>query len=138
MRFSGFTALMYSRKEHHVPDRIVSLSQPHVRAIIHGKARTNVDFGAKINLSVVNGFTNIEHLSWDAFNEGNELIESAERYYKRYGYYPVAILADKIYRTRENLRFCKLNGIRLSGPPLGSPLFDEASESEQQEIGAGG
>ncbi len=117
--------LMYASKEHRVPDRIVSLSQPHVRAIIRGKARTNVEFGAKINLSVVNGFTNIEHLSWDAFNEGNEFIDSVERYHDRYGYYPEAILADKIYRTRENLRFSKLHGIRLSGPPLGRPSFEE-------------
>ncbi len=114
--------LMYASKEYRVPDRIVGLSQPHVRAIIRGKARTNVEFGAKINLSVVNGFTNVEQLSWDAFNE---FIDSVERYLDRYGYYPEAILADKIYRTRENLRFCKLCGIRLSGPSLGRPSFDE-------------
>lgn len=31
------------------------------------------------------------------------LIESVERYRKRYGYYPEAVQTDKIYRIRENL-----------------------------------
>jgi hypothetical protein len=29
--------------------------------------------------------------------------------------------ADKIYRNRENRKFCKNHGIRLSGPALGRP-----------------
>ncbi|PTQ57778.1 MAG: putative transposase, IS5 family [Candidatus Carbobacillus altaicus] len=47
--------------------------------------------------------------------------EVAEAYRKRYGYNPEAILADKIFRTRANLKYCKERGIRLSGPPLGRP-----------------
>ena len=31
------------------------------------------------------------------------------------------IHADQLYRTRDNLRWCKERGIRLSGPPLGKP-----------------
>jgi len=49
----------------------------------------------------------------------------AERFWKREGHYPSRILADKIYRNRENLRFCKEHGIRLSGPALGRPKKDE-------------
>lgn len=74
----------------------------------------------------------MENLSWDPFNEGNELIDSVNRYHERYGYYPEAVLADKIYRTRENLRFCKLHGIRLSGPPLGRPTFEEIRTSSSK------
>ena len=40
---------------------------------------------------------------------------------KREGHYPSRILADKIYRNRENLSYCKEHGIRLSGPALGQP-----------------
>ena len=39
----------------------------------------------------------------------------------RFGYYPEAIIADTIYRNRDNLRYCKEKGIRLSGPQLGRP-----------------
>ena len=126
--------MMYGNKEHRITNRIVSLSQPHVRAIIRGKARTNVEFGAKVHLSVINGFTNIENLSWDPFNEGNELIDSVNRYHDRYGHYPKAVLADKIYRTRENLRFCKLHEIRLSGPPLGRPTYEEILTSNSKRM----
>jgi hypothetical protein len=31
------------------------------------------------------------------------------------------VLADKIYRNRENINYCKVRGIRLSGPALGRP-----------------
>jgi hypothetical protein len=34
------------------------------------------------------------------------------------------VLADKIYRNRENLRFFKEHGIRLSGPALSRPKKD--------------
>ena len=44
-----------------------------------------------------------------------------ERYRERFGHYPERVLADKIYRNRDNLAYCKLHGIRLSGPRLGRP-----------------
>lgn len=102
-------------------NRIVSLRQPHVRPIVRGKAGKKYEFGQKLAFSVVNGYTFIEKQSFDNFNEGITLIESAQRYKNQYGYYPKAIQADQIYRNRENLRFCKEHGIRLSGPRLGRP-----------------
>ena len=44
-----------------------------------------------------------------------------ERYKERTGSYPKRVLADKIYRNRKNLAYCKEHRIRLSGPPLGRP-----------------
>jgi hypothetical protein len=107
---------MYEGKCHRVEDRIVSLSQPHVRPIVRGKASAEVEFGAKIAVSKINGCCRIETLSWDNFNEGTRLIEAAERYHERFGCFPKVILADTLYRTRENHHYCKANGIRLSGP----------------------
>ena len=49
-------------------------------------------------ISIVDGYAYVEKLSWDAFNEGKTLIESVECYRKRYGHYPEAVQADKIYR----------------------------------------
>ena len=110
---------MYQNKTHQVAGRIVSIHQPHVRPIIRGKAKAFVEFGAKIELSVVNGYSFLETMSWDAYHEGNGLQEALDRYRDEYGCYPEAVLADRIYRTRENLRFCKEHNIRLSGPRLG-------------------
>lgn len=112
---------MYTNHVHQVDNRIVSISQPHVRPIVRGKATANVEFGAKLSISLVEGFTFIEELKWDSYNEGTTLIDSIDRYHTRFGYYPEAVLADTIYRTRGNLKFCKEHNIRLSGPKLGRP-----------------
>jgi hypothetical protein len=70
-----------------VPNRIVSVSQPHVRPIVRGKARSEVEFGQKLGLSIVEGYTFIEGQSWDNFAEGITLIASAEKYRERHGAY---------------------------------------------------
>lgn len=112
---------MYRHRVHKVEDRIVSLHMPFIRPIVRGKASADVEFGAKLAISIVNGFSFMEHLSFDAFHEGNTLIQSIKNYYRRFGCYPEAVVADKIYRNRENLKHCKSLGIRFSGPPLGRP-----------------
>jgi IS5 family transposase len=112
---------MYDHKTHSVENRIVSISQPHVRPIVRGKARASVEFGAKLAISVVDGFVYMEKLSWDNFNEGMTLKEAIERYKLRHGYYPESVHVDKIYRTRDNIRYCREKGIRISGPRLGRP-----------------
>jgi len=110
---------MYKNNTHSVTDRIVSISQPHVRPIVRGKAGSAVEFGCKVATSVVSGYTFFENLSFDSFNEGTLLKESVKSYYERFGCLPEAVLADSIYRNRENLRWLKKLGIRISGPKLG-------------------
>lgn len=112
---------MYAQRNKRIDDRIVSISQPHIRPIVRGKAKAGTEFGAKVNISMVNGYALMENLAWDNYNEGTTLQASAEKYKKRFGHYPEAILADKIYRNHENRQFCKRKGIRLSGPALGRP-----------------
>ncbi len=123
---------MYTNRSHRVDDRIVSISQPHVRPIVRGKAKANIEFGSKVAISLVNGYALIEKMSWDSYNEALTLQESVEKYKKCYGYYPEAVLADQIYRNRENRDYCKRKGIRLSGPPLGRP--SKKDQSEQKRI----
>ena len=122
---------MYDNRTHSVPDRIVSVSQPFVRPIVRGKAGKPVEFGAKLDISVVDGWTRLEHCSFDAYNESGNLQEMAERFREREGHYPSRILADKIYRNRENLSYCKEHGIRLSGPALGRPKKGEIRDKAQ-------
>jgi len=115
---------MYKKRNHSIDDRIVSLHMPFVRPIVRGKASAAVEFGGKLAISVVDGFTFMERLSFDSFNEGKTLIQSVENYHRRFGHYPEAVIVDKIYRNRDNLLYCKSRGIRISGPPLGRPAKD--------------
>ena len=123
---------MYESGSHECADRIVSLRQPHVRCIVRGKAGRPYEFGQKLHFSVVNGFTFMEDQEWNNYNEGIRLIAAAERYRDRFGSYPAAILADTIYRNRENRKFCREKGIRLSGPRLGRPRKDEQETDRTQ------
>ena len=108
-----------------IPARIVSLHQGHIRPIVRGKARCSVDSGAKISLSVTgDGFAFLDRLSFDPYNEGEDLEAQAQAYRRRHGWYPEVICADQIYRTRLNRAFCQRHGIRLSGPRLGRPKND--------------
>jgi len=112
---------MYKEKSHRIEHRIVSIHQPHVRPIVRGKTNANVEFGAKINVSLVNGFAFLEDLSWDAFNEGTRLIKAVDQYKIRLGYYPKEVLADKIYCNRANRSKLKELGIVLVAKALGRP-----------------
>lgn len=125
---------MYKTKTHSVADRIVNLYQPHVRPIVRGKAGAAVEFGAKVAISLENGFSRIEKLSWDPYNEAGTLQETVESYKRRNDCYPEAILADRIYRNRENLAYCKKNGIRLSGPKLGRPVSKSLMKKAEKRI----
>lgn len=124
---------MYKTRSRSIADRIVSIFQPHVRAIVRGKAGTKVEFGAKVSFSIVDGFTRVEKTSWDNYNEGIHLIEVLERYKQREGVYPESIHADQIYLNRVNREFCKENGIRISGKALGRPRKDkEMAKSDRK------
>ena len=126
--------LMYENHTHKVMERIVSLSQPYIRPIVRGKTKAPVEFGVKLDISVVEGFVRLEKQSFDAYNEGEYLQETIERYRSRTGYYPARVLADKIYRNRNNLNFCKEHGIRLTGPALGRPKKDAAIDKKQNYL----
>ena len=125
---------MYESSSSRIDDRIVSLSQPWVRPIVRGKQNAPVEFGAKVWMSDIDGFLRIEHLSWDAFNECHTLRNSVEAYRKAYGHYPERVLADTIYRTRDNLRYCKEHGIHLNGPRLGKPPKDPAIRKQELHL----
>lgn len=122
---------MYDNRTYSVPDRIVSVSQPYIRPIVRGKAGKPVEFGVKLDISVANGWTRLEYHSFDAYNEAGNLKTMIEHFHEREGHYPSRVLADKIYRNRENLRYCKECGIRLSGPALGRQGKDGRRDKTQ-------
>ena len=123
---------MYKNNTHSVKDRICSISQPYIRPIVRGKAKTPTKFGAKLDMSIdENGIARLEKLSFDAYNECDVLIGTIMNYHQRTGHYPERVLVDQIYRNRKNLAYCKEHGIRVSGPALGRPRQLSKEEKEQ-------
>ena len=127
---------MYDNGVHTVAHRIVSIHQPHVRPIVRGKEQAKVEFGSKINVSMIEGISFVDELSWEAFNEGSRLQSSIEQFRRRFGCYPREVLADKIYCTRENRAWLKLKGIQLRAKPLGRPsaVLHHVSPGERNPI----
>lgn len=124
---------MFTNNTHSVVNRIVSISQPYIRPIVRGKAKSPVEFGAKLDLSVdETGMCRIEKLSFDAYNESAVLKTAIENYRERIGHYPERVLVDQIYRNRENISYCSNLGIRLSGKKLGRPKKDADSKAEKK------
>ena len=124
---------MFTNNTHSVENRIVSISQPYIRPIVRGKAKSPVEFGAKLDLSVdETGMCRIEKLSFDAYNESAVLKTAIANYRERTGHYPERVLVDQIYRNRENISYCSNLGIRLSGKKLGRPKKDADSKAEKK------
>lgn len=110
---------MHTRRTHSIGNRIVNIAQPQVQSIVRGKAGKRVEFGAKISISHQKGGTvSLDMLGWDAYNVSADLPDQIESYKKRFGYYPLSVHADAIYRTRANRTYCKERRIRLSGKPF--------------------
>lgn len=125
---------IYDNHTHKCENRIVSLEQPHVRPIQRGKRPNPTEFGQKLHLSVVDGFTFLEQTCWSNYNEGCDLPAVVEGYFRKFGCYPEAVLADRIYQTRANRAFCKEKGIRISGPALGRPKAGETDRKQKRQI----
>lgn len=102
-------------------NRIISIFQPHIRPIVRGKAKAKVEFGAKIGAGIVNGYTFVDHLSWDAYNEESDVELQIRLYKERFGYLPATVLCDKIYMNRANRQLFKEYEINSYCKPLGRP-----------------
>jgi transposase, IS5 family len=120
---------MSDRHVNKCDDRIVSIDQPQVRPILRGKAAKKTEFGSKVALSIVNGTNRIFKISWDAYNDGVDLIGQVEAYKKQYQQYPKLVLADKIYMTHANRAYLKKNNIQHRGQPLGRPKKDKQGQT---------
>jgi IS5 family transposase len=116
-----------------VPQRIVSLHKPHVRAIIRGKEVKAVEFGAKVNMLQVDGINFIEHISFDNFNEGTRLKSSVEMQ-KRYFGKCYQMGADAIYATNENRTYCSKNKIATSFVQKGKEGKDKEQKSQMRSL----
>lgn len=125
---------MYDNKTQRIEDRIVSLSQPHIRPIVRGKAGVPVEFGAKLSVSLRDGYVFLDRIDWDNFNESGDLKSQIEAFKRYTGVYPESVHVDRIYRTRFNRAWCKERGIRISGPPLGRPPANVSPQKKKQAL----
>jgi len=93
-----------------IPERIVSLSKSYIRPIVRGKEVKKVEFGAKVNTIQIDGFNFIEHLNFNAFNEGTRLKQSVWLARDLFGTI-THLAADAIYATNANRSYCTENRI---------------------------
>jgi len=120
-------------KQATVPERIVSLHKPYVRPIVRGKEVKPVEFGAKVNMLLVDGISFIEHLSYDNFNEGTRL-QSTINLQQRYFGACHQMGADAIYATNENRRYCTKNNIATSFIAKGNEGKLKEQKSQMRSI----
>ena len=114
---------------HSCPSRIVSIFQ------VRGKAGANVEFGAMIGASIVEGYTFIDHHSWDVYNEGADMQLQIELNQIRFGYLPSTILAGKIYMNAANRKLLRDMEIQNYCKPLGRPPKDPPPEEVKARWG---
>ena len=112
---------MHENNIHTCANRIISIFQPHLRPIKRGKAKAKTEFGAKIGAVIYEGYTFIDHHSWDAYNESQDLELHVQKFKERFGYLPATIHADKIYLNKANRKYLKDEEINTYCKPLGRP-----------------
>lgn len=118
---------------HTCENRIVSIHQPHLRPIVRGKAKAKVEFGAKIGVSIVSGYSFIDRHSWDAYNESSDLTLHINLFEKRFGKSPRRFFGDKIYLSRDNRKILKEKKIQIMGRQLGRPPKNPSAEQIERE-----
>ena len=126
---------MYHTKTNSIANRIISIHQPFIRPIVRGKDGRKVEFGSKINVSLISGFTRINQFNYEAFNESVYLQDQVEDYKKLMGYYPELVQTDDIYMTRANRNYLKERGIRHTGRPLGRKPKKENGQISKKSRG---
>lgn len=130
---------MYRQQKNHfrnndsresIPNRIVSLSKPHLRPIVRGKEVKSVEFGAKVNNILVDGISFIEKLSFNAFNEGTRLMHCLKMHKRLLGVEAKKVGGDTGYAGTEHRDYCKANGIQTSFVKRGRPFGEKKKEKD--------
>lgn len=124
---------LYFDKEPKIEGRIVSVHKPYIRPIVRGKETKPVEFGAKVHKLQIDGISFIEHLSFDAFNEGIRLVQATDLQ-KRYFGKCSQIGADGIYANNANRKYCTENNIATSFVAKGKQGNDQEQKSQMRSI----
>ncbi len=118
----------------HPPNAIVSIDKPHIRPIVRGKEIKGVEFGAKLHKLQIDGISFIEHVSFDAYHEGNRLkktIWKAQKMTKK----KVKVLgADAIYSTNANRSYVTRRSIKTEFKCKGRPGRHKEHKSQLSKM----
>ncbi|WP_010181872.1 transposase [Aquimarina agarilytica] len=93
-------------------NRIVSIAKDYLRPIVRGKEVKPVEFGAKVNKLQIDGINFIEHLSFNAFNEGTRLQSTVYKAQSLTKTKLKVLGADAIYATNKNRNFVTKHDIK--------------------------
>lgn len=98
---------------------VVSIDKPYIRPIVRGKEIKQVEFGAKVHKLQIDGISFIEHLSYDAFHEGNRLPQTIFRAQALTHTKVKIVGADAIYATNQNRKHLTQATIQTDFKPKG-------------------
>lgn len=110
--------------------RIVSIHKSYLRPIVRRKEIKAVEFGAKVNKIQIGGISFIEHLSFEAFNEGTRFKNSIYLAQSLSHRKTRVAAADAIYATNSNRTFATLQGIKTDFKAKG-PKRQNRKEQDQ-------
>ena len=127
-QYSFFTTGEYPK------NRIVSISKNYLRPIVRGKEIKRVEFGAKVNKLQIDGINFIQHVTFNAFNEGTQLentIRKAEQLTKTK---VKSLGADAIYATNANRNYVTKNEIKTDFRPKGKKPKDHKQQQALRQV----
>ena len=113
---------------------IVSIDKSYIRPIVRGKETKRVEFGAKVNIIQVNGINFIEHLSFDAFNEGIRIPQCIHKQQCLFHKRVTHLSADRIYATNNNRKYCSTRKITTSFIRKGPSVKDEVQVQQMRNL----
>lgn len=137
-RYEVIRKIYYQQKSHfqgkEIKNRIVSIDKPYIRPIVRGKETKRVEFGAKVNTIQANGINFIEHISFDAFNEGIRLTNCIHKQQRLFHHRVRQVAADSIYANNRNRSYCRNRKIVTSFVRKGRAGKDEQQTSLLRSI----
>lgn len=117
-----------------IKDRIVSIAKDYLRPIVRGKEVKPVEFGAKVNKLQIDGINFIEHISFDAFNEGTRLQSTIYKAQSLTHRKTRILGADAIYATNKNRNFVTKHQIKTDFKRKGKLPKDYADEKKLKAL----
>ena len=117
-----------------VKELIVSIDKSYIRPIVRGKESKRVEFGAKVNTIQVDGINFIEHLSFDAFNEGIRIPQCINTHQQLLRKRVTHLAADRIYATNYNRKYCSKRNITTSFVRKGRATKDQVQAQQMRKL----
>lgn len=115
-------------------NRIVSLNKPYLRPIVRGKEIKAVEFGAKVNKVQIDGISFIEHINFNAFNEGIRFTHSVHKAQSLTHTKVRVAGADAIYATNKNRNFATSQKIKTDFKPKGPKPKDHKQQQQLRSL----